>query len=158
MNFTVSPRRWTGAALLGKYRVSMPRGRPWSFSSNLRSGSIFVSLWKLHCDGQGETKREPDTNLLPNVCRPILIDICRISQPKLLPLLVFLVCKFFKRGKKADWLLQLKIKQSAQSHLTSCEIKGDLESYFCWRRRSEVFEKTATRCFTSFILARRARI
>ena len=30
---------------------------------------------------------------------------------------------------------QLKIKQSAQSHLTSCEIKGDLEGYFCWRRR-----------------------
>ena len=25
---------------------------------NLRSGSIFVSLWKLHCGGQGETKRE----------------------------------------------------------------------------------------------------
>ena len=50
--------------------------------SNLRSGSIFVSLWKLH----GETKRVPDTNLLRNVCRLLfwLIDICRISQPKLL--------------------------------------------------------------------------
>ena len=46
-------------------------------------------------------KREPDINLLRNVCRLLfwLIDICRISQPKLLPLLVFLVCKFFTRGK-----------------------------------------------------------
>ena len=35
-------------------------------------------------------KREPDTNLLRNVCRPRfwLIDFCRISQPKLLPLIV----------------------------------------------------------------------
>ena len=73
---------------------------------NLRSGSIFVSLWKLHFGGQDETKREPDTNLLRNVCRPLfwLIDICRISQSGLLPLLVFLVCKFFLRGKNADWL------------------------------------------------------
>ena len=73
---------------------------------NLRSDSIFVSLWKLHSGGQGETKREPDTNLLRNVCRPLfwLIDICRISQPKLLSWLVFLVCKFFTRGKNADWL------------------------------------------------------
>jgi len=73
---------------------------------NLRSGSIFVLLWKLHSGGHGEMKREPDTNLLQNVCRPPFwsIDICRISQPKLLPLLVFLVCKFFTRGKNADWL------------------------------------------------------
>ena len=72
----------------------------------LRSGFIFVSLWKWHSSGQGETKREPDTNLLRSVCHPLfwLIDICRISQPKLLPLLVFLVCKFFTRGKNADWL------------------------------------------------------
>ena len=77
---------------------------PWV--CNLRSGSIFVSLWKLHSSGQGETKREPDTNLLGNVCRPLfwLIDICRISQSELLPLLVFLVCKFFTRGKNADWM------------------------------------------------------
>ena len=34
-----------------------------SWDTNLRSGSIFVSLWKLHSGGQGETKREPDTNL-----------------------------------------------------------------------------------------------
>ena len=70
---------------------------------NLRSGSIFVSLWKLHSGGQGETKREPDTNLLRNVCRPLfwLCDICRISQSELLPLFVFLVCKFFTRGKNA---------------------------------------------------------
>ena len=30
---------------------------------NLRSGSIFVSLWKLHSGGQGETKIEPDLRL-----------------------------------------------------------------------------------------------
>ena len=29
------------------------------FTINLRSGSIFVSLWKLHSGGQDETKREP---------------------------------------------------------------------------------------------------
>ena len=75
-------------------------------SNNLRSGSIFVSLWKLHSGGQGETKREPDTNLLRNVCRPLfwLIDICRISQPKLLSLLVFWVCKFSIRENYADSL------------------------------------------------------
>ena len=79
--------------------------RPHPQHINLRSGSTFVSLWKLHSGGLGETKREPGTNLR-NVCRPLfwLIDICRISQPKLLPLLVFLVCKFFTRGKNADWL------------------------------------------------------
>ena len=33
-----------------------------------------------------------------------LIDICRIRQPKLLPLLVFLVCKFSIHGKNADSL------------------------------------------------------
>ena len=59
--------------------------------------------------------------------------------------LFFLVCKFFIRGKNADSLtwkiaflfkfFQLKLKRSAQSHLTSCESKGDLERYFCWRRR-----------------------
>ena len=75
-------------------------------SINLRSGSIFISLWKLYSGGQGETKREPDTNLLRNVCHPLfwLIDICRISQSELLPVLVFLVCKFFTGGKNADWL------------------------------------------------------
>ena len=38
---------------------------------NLRSGSVFSSVRKFkkkHYDGQGETKREPDTNLLRNVC------------------------------------------------------------------------------------------
>ena len=38
---------------------------------NLRSGSIFVSLWKLHSGGQGETKREPDTKRLRNVFHPL---------------------------------------------------------------------------------------
>ena len=33
-----------------------PRGRQWG-RGNLRSGSIFVSLWKLHSGRQGETKR-----------------------------------------------------------------------------------------------------
>ena len=32
------------------------------------------------------------------------------------------------------WFFHLKIKQSAQSHLTSWEIKGDLKGYFCWCR------------------------
>ena len=41
------------------------------FHHNLRSGSIFVSLLKLHSGGHDETKREPDTNLLRNVCRPL---------------------------------------------------------------------------------------
>ena len=75
-------------------------------STNLRSGSIFVLLCKIHSSGQGETKIEPGTNLLRNVFHPLfwLIDICRISQPKLLPLLVILVCKFFIHGKNVDSL------------------------------------------------------
>ena len=50
--------------------------------SNLRSGSIFVSLWKLNSGGQGERKREPDTNLLRNICRPLfwLIDIAESTN------------------------------------------------------------------------------
>ena len=35
---------------------------------NLRSGSVFVSLCKKHSGEQGETKRQPDTNLIRNVC------------------------------------------------------------------------------------------
>ena len=31
-------------------------------------------------------------------------------------------------------IFSAQIKQSAQSHLTSFEIKGDLEGYFCSRR------------------------
>ena len=122
-----------------------------SVKLNLRSGSIFISLWKLHSGGQGETETEPDTNLLPNVFRPLLwlIYICRISQPRLLPLFVFLVWKFFIRGKNADSLtwkiafifkfFQLRIKRSSQSHLTSCEIKGDLEGYYSQQARTPVF-------------------
>ena len=35
--------------------------RPHQWSQyNLRSGSIFISLWKLHSGGHGETKREPN--------------------------------------------------------------------------------------------------
>ena len=81
-------------------------------------------------------------HLLPT----FLIDCYLLISPsKLLQLLLFLVCKFFICGKNADLLtwkialifkfFQLKIKRSAQSHLTSWEIKGDLEGYFCWRRR-----------------------
>ena len=33
-----------------------------------------------------------------------LANICRISPSESLPLLVFLVCKFFTRGKNSDWL------------------------------------------------------
>ena len=39
--------------------------------SDLRSGSNFVSLCKEHSGGHCETKREPDTNLLRNVCHPL---------------------------------------------------------------------------------------
>ena len=57
----------------------------------------------------GKAKRKESLilkNLLRNVFRPLfwLIDICPISQSKLLPLLVFLVCKCFMPGKNADWL------------------------------------------------------
>ena len=92
--------------------VTFPSKDP-LYRLNLISGSILVSLWKLHSGRQGKTKREPDTNLLRNICRPLFwsIDICRISQPKLLPLFVFLVCKFFTRGKKADWLLSVNQKE-----------------------------------------------
>ena len=51
--------------------------------------------------------------------------------------LFFLVSKFSRWLKKSlltFYFLKLKIKQSsAQSHLTSCKIKEDLEGYFCWR-------------------------
>ena len=75
--------------------------RPHPQHINLRSGSTFVSLWKLHSGGLGETKREPDTNLPPT----FLIDWNLPNQPnKITSLLVFLICKFFTRAKNADWL------------------------------------------------------
>ena len=46
--------------LLTKYKALIYVSQGW-FLYNLRSGSIFVSLWKLHSGGQGETKREPET-------------------------------------------------------------------------------------------------
>ena len=52
---------------------------------------------------------------------------------------------------------QTKNKQSAQSHLISCEIEGDLEDFFCYVEGKNVFEKTATRRSRFNILARRAR-
>ena len=52
---------------------------------NLRSGSIFVSLWKLHSGGHGETKREPDTAWYkPSTKRlppTFLIDLHLPNQP-----------------------------------------------------------------------------
>ena len=40
----------------------MKTREPWTMNcNNLRSGSIFVSLWKLHSGGHGETKREPSS-------------------------------------------------------------------------------------------------
>ena len=104
----------TSPSVSGGEKNELPRKWKWRMktnscchtSTNLRSVSIFVVLCKIHSSGQGETKREPGTDLLRNVFHPLfwLIDICRISQPKLLPLLVILVCKFFIRGKNVDSL------------------------------------------------------
>ena len=56
--------RWYSAGLKFLYRRTFNSRINKSLShTNLRSGSIFVSLWKLHSGGQDETKREPDTNL-----------------------------------------------------------------------------------------------
>ena len=79
-----------------------------------------------------------------------LFHICFTS--KLLPLLGFFSMQIFRTWENCtladikNSFYLLKIKQSAQSHLTSCEIRGDVEGYFCWRRKQRVFEKTATRC------------
>ena len=94
-----------------------------------------------------------------------LIDWHLLNQPtKITSLACFFSMQIFRTwenctlaGIKNSFYL-LKIKQSVQSYLTSCEIKGDVEGYFCWRRRQRVFEKTATRCSSFNILARRARI
>ena len=51
---------------------------------NLKSGSIFVSLDKKNSGRRGETKREPDTNLLWNVYDPLFLYIYRNSQSELL--------------------------------------------------------------------------
>ena len=71
---------------------------------NLRSGSIFVSLWKLHSGGQGETKREPDTKRLRNVFRPLFdwLTFAESDNQNYFRYLFFLVCKFSIHGKNAD--------------------------------------------------------
>ena len=85
-----------------------------------------------------------------------LIDWHLLNQPtKITSVACFENCTV---ADKKNSFYPLKIKQSAQSYLTSCEIKGDVEGYLCWRRRQRVFEKTATRCSSFNILARRARI
>ena len=73
-----------------------------SKTTSLRTSSIFVSLRKYHSDGQGETKREPDINLLRNVYRPLiwLIGICWISQPKLL---TYVACFFSMQSTFHTW-------------------------------------------------------
>ena len=112
---------------------------------------IFCLLFTLRCNHgyKPSTKRLPPTFLmywhLPN-------------QPtKTTSIACFLVCKFFIRGKKMQtqrlkriafiFFFQLTVKQSPQSHLTSCEIpRGDLEGYsvalegkkFSKRRRHDV--------------------
>ena len=170
--------------------------------------------------------RDPRSWYKPSTIRLLptfwLIDICRISQPKLLPSYAFFSmqifhtwekCKFTNLKTLADphletregpghpdpeirgggsqffWpfgpqfglqisggrrprraspldpplkkiafiFFRLKIKKSAQSYIISCAIKGDLEGFFCWRRRWKVFEKTVTRCSRFKILARRTR-
>ena len=64
--------------------------------------SVNIAFWR----GRRNEKRAWYKPSSTKRLRPLfwLIDICWISQPKLLPLLVFLVCKFFTRGKNADWL------------------------------------------------------
>ena len=95
--------------LIRQMSINQKSGRK-TFRRRFVSGSIFDSPCPPGCYFQSETKKEPDTNLIRNVFRPLfwLIDICRISQSKLLPVLVFLVCEFFIRGKNAD-SLTLKI-------------------------------------------------
>ena len=60
-----------------------------------------IIFWRARRNENRAWYKPSTKRLLPT----FLIDWhLRISQPKLLPLLVFLVCKFFMRGKNADWL------------------------------------------------------
>ena len=47
--------RWTIPNARGWGKITLG-GDKWMQTCNLRSGSTFVSLWKLHSGGQGETK------------------------------------------------------------------------------------------------------
>ena len=116
--------------------------RVWTKARRASKSGANGSIWWGNYAAFSE-QREPDRNLLRNAWRPYysLIDICRIIQLKFLPLHAFLISKFFIRGKvqKIASFFHLKTKLTAQSHLTSYEIKGDFEGYFCWRRRWNVF-------------------
>ena len=119
---------------------------------NLRSGSVFSSVRKFkkkHYDGQGETKREPDTNLLRNVCWPLfLIDWHLPNQPTNITSVACFISMEIYHTRDKSRLADLKIafiffclffatnnETVIQSQLTSCEIKGDPEGYFCCHRR-----------------------
>ena len=76
---------------------------------NLRSDSVFSSFANLKKNiTTGKAKRKE--SLIQTFYETsaahffLLIDICRISQPILLPLHALLVCKFIIRGIKADSL------------------------------------------------------
>ena len=122
---------------------------------NLRSGSVFSSVRKLKKKNittgkaKRKEKREPDTTLLRNVCCPLfLIDWHLPNQPtKITSVACFISMQIYHTRDKSR-LADLKIafiffclffatnnKTVIQSQLTSCEIKGDPEGYFCCHRR-----------------------
>ena len=117
-------------------------------ASNLRSGSYFRFALKITFRRARRNEKrgwyKPSTKRLPPT---FLIDWHLPNQPtKITSVACFFSMQIFHTWEKcrlADLkkilnlliFFQLKIKRSAQSHLTSCEIKEDLEGYFCWRRR-----------------------
>ena len=111
--------------------------------------------WKIHCD---------DHSSLSSTTAVQKWIISYILHIKITSVACFFSMQIFRTWENCtladikNSFYLLKIKQSAQSHLTSCEIRGDVEGYFCWRRKQRVFEKTATRCSSLNILAARARI
>ena len=131
--------QWEGALVFSNKQI---KHRP----SDQKLSLVSFCLAPPECYLQSEMKIAHDTNLIWNVYHSLfwLIDICWISQPKLLPLHTFLVCKYSIRGESADALtwkiafifFSTNNKTGTQiSHLTSCEIKRDLEGYFCCHRR-----------------------
>ena len=118
---------------------------------NLRSDSVFSSFANLKKTLQRarRTKREPDTNLLRNVCCPLFfIDWHLPNQPTNITSVACFISMQIYHTRDKSRLADLKIafiffclffatnnKTVIQSRLTSCEIKGDPEGYFCCHRR-----------------------
>ena len=124
------------------------------FRHNLRSGSIFVSLCNNISAGKAKGKQSliqtfyetSSAGHLPNQLTKITSVACFSSMQ------IFLVWEKCGLGdlKNSFYLLmffQLKIKQSARSRLTFCDINGDLEGYFCWRRKVKSFRKDGDAMF-----------